>query len=756
MTSNSFQQFLEEFFSDGNSLRWSKYVDCGPDDPIRISLEPWIERVRRGQSPFCLPRVDETSQRTAWYVLCSNPREARSVRETLLAFIGPTFADFNGEFATLSDDDSVDQACTRYFGSLVFRLPILNDKARSRVHILLSTMVAFRDRDSSRVFNAVKPIGRLLRDLEMAIIASNEESANQIYAEIRSRGRLSATNLAFLRVRILSAFSRWAEILLMSNLDDLLNVRRPRRISEQIAIAAYGHIFSGFEKLGDPGAAIEAFQRQGQRFQSLVRATDSFQSADSIKFSLLAAVAAIPPNRNLADRLLSRSLSDADQAWCKALVSHLGTDHSDAIAESAGIFELAEIRYNEGIYDEAFTLYLQQTPTFRAVSRVLETAVEIDAVEAACKAIDFLNSATDDIQSKVLQRRVCLNQIEVLTNILGGSEKNNSTPIESLCEWFDRVDNGNHQGNLNEVLDYGLRSWITHADFNVTQTSVFLRQTRTGTAAETIRNAVPLFIGAFLVDGEALRENKPIYNALVELLIYDEAIGGDDLAAVEQLVDAILTTAPSIEAGNNDFVFAVDVTKHLWERLASPRHLDWALSMLDLLIDVGTQKHASLSPVLVAVTESIRPWIRRVTDEQWSLLSLLASDLGLTDLLDSIRPRASEESLDAQESIRDALKGKSIAVYSLTERIARRFGQLAEQAFDNIKIHYIHDKALTDRVRSLAQSADLFIINTWDAKHAATNGIKDNRNNSQATIQPQAKSASSLFSCLLEHAVSLG
>jgi hypothetical protein len=170
--------------------------------------------------------------------------------------------------------------------------------------------------------------------------------------------------------------------------------------------------------------------------------------------------------------------------------------------------------------------------------------------------------------------------------------------------------------------------------------------------------------------------------------------------------------------------------------------------MLDLLIDTGAQQHTSLTPILAAIAESSRLWARRISDDQWSLLELLASDLGLAELVGGLRPEPEETTKEAIPNIRGVLAGKSIAVYSLTERIARRFGQLAEQAFDGIKIHYVHDKSLTDRMKSLAKSADIFIINTWDAKHAATNGIKTNRTPSTTTLEPESKSPQSMYSSL--------
>jgi hypothetical protein len=123
----------------------------------------------------------------------------------------------------------------------------------------------------------------------------------------------------------------------------------------------------------------------------------------------------------------------------------------------------------------------------------------------------------------------------------------------------------------------------------------------------------------------------------------------------------------------------------------------------------------------------------------------------LSELVRGIRPEPEETTKDATPDIRGVLAGKSIAVYSLTERIARRFGQLAEHAFDEIKIHYVHDKTLTDRMKSLAQSADIFIINTWDAKHAATNGIKQNRPVVKATIEPSGKSAGSIIRAMVAY-----
>lgn len=743
------QSFLKRFFGEGNAIKWEQYESGAPTDPVLSSLEPWVQRFQKQESPFLLPRVEPATKSTSWYVLCKDSREARSMRESLLAFIGPTYANFNGQLAVLDVSDSIDKLCKANFGSLVFRLPVSKSGDRAKVGKLLQTLVDHRERESGRSLAAVKPIGRLLRDLEMAIFANNEPSAWSVYAEIRSRGRLSATNLAFLQVRIYAAFKHWTELLLLPNLSDLLQVRRPKRISDQIAQAVYQQHFVKHEIAGDATTAVLEFPKTGHRYHNLVRSTAGLQSPETLKFAILSAVSSNPPNRDLAEQIAQHTAIAADAAWVDALLATLPTAaDAETVAEAVTGYDVADVRYNESNFDAALALYLDQPHSTRSVCRVLETAVEVDTQKTAEAALAYLSSAPDDIRGHVLGRRVCTNHIEFLTRVLGLDAAGEAKQIESFEDWFQFVDAGESLDNAGEVLEYGIKNWKANSSFDASLVALQLRKSRTGRPAEIVRNAVPLFIRAMLVDSSPSRECKPIYNALIELLIYDESVGADDLAGVEQLTEAILTIAPSHEAGNNDFVFATEITVHLWETKAAPRHFDWVLSMLDLLIDTGAQQHTNLTPILAAIAESSHTWARRVSDDQWSFLELLASDLNLADLVAGLRPEPEEKTEDDKSNIRGLLAGKSIAVYSLTERIARRFGQLAEQAFDGIKIHYIHDKSLTDRMKSLAQSVDIFIVNTWDAKHAATNGIKDNRPKHLQIVEPEGKSASSLMRCL--------
>jgi hypothetical protein len=743
--------FLNCFFGPGNLLTWP-IPKSAESAAIRSALEPWVARFLNRDSPWILPRVEPTTKLTIWYVLCADPRQARSTREMLQAFIGPTYADFHGESAVLDETDPIENLVSQHFGESVFRLPVTKPADRPRVAELLEQLLICREKSAGRTTQTTKPLGRLLRDLEMALVVGNEDSARQIQSEIRSRGRLSAINLAFLQIRILGAFERWDEIVRLPTINELLQVRRPKRISELIATGVYQLFIQSAEAANDPQAAL-AGMRASNRFQVLVRSTEGFASPAAIKLAVVAALAASPPDLATGRRIIEQQVGTHDQAWCKTLFDSVSIVEPPPVVASPS--ETADSEFAKGNFDAAFALYLIQEPSFASVCRVLEIAVEVDTLTAATTAIDYLNTAAPEIAHKVNSRRNCQRQIELLGGLLRPSSVSLAA-ISNWCDWFRFVDEAEDPSHAHQILERGCREWVATTPNEITtesnQIAEFLGKSRAGLPRELVRNAVPILMEAFLRDDAGRRWRKPIYYALIDLIIYDEAISADDLAAVEQLLETVLTDSPNRDGVTNDFALAVAIAGDVWKEVSSPRHLDWALSLLDLLIDVGASERADLTPVLAAIVESVAIWPRRVRDDQWSMLQLLASDLRLAEVLSGVLPLVPTRVDGDQPSPREQLKGQSIAVYSLTERIARRFGQLVENAFDGIKLHYIHDKALTDRMKSLAKTADIFIINTWDAKHAATNGIKDNRPKEAVTLEPQGKSATSLLHCLREFA----
>jgi hypothetical protein len=258
---------------------------------------------------------------------------------------------------------------------------------------------------------------------------------------------------------------------------------------------------------------------------------------------------------------------------------------------------------------------------------------------------------------------------------------------------------------------------------------------------------MPHLLSGFIPDGQPIREFKELYLRFALLLSLDDEIGTDDLTALATLTEAILESDPVAGTDKNEFADLMEMLETAWARIESSRHLDWTLTILDLLIAFNVSNRTTVDGFINAMVGSFRKWNGRVRLDQWDFLHQLFEELGQSELITGLRPEQSEDN-ETDEFDSASLSGKSIAIYTLTERIGRQAEQMICKRFEGVKVHLLHVKASTDRLVQLSQSADIFIVNTWDAKHAATGAIKQNRSKEQVTLMPESKSAGGILRCL--------
>ena len=203
-------------------------------------------------------------------------------------------------------------------------------------------------------------------------------------------------------------------------------------------------------------------------------------------------------------------------------------------------------------------------------------------------------------------------------------------------------------------------------------------------------------------------------------------------------------------AQSNEFNDLLETLEAAWAHIAAPKYVDWALHILDILIAFNVAQHAPVDRFLFQIGNRFREWTRRIRVDQWHFLDQLAKDLGQSQWLADILPIA-DDLQSTPRSRFERLKGQTVAIYTLTERLGRRAAEVLTGRFEGVKISLIHDKKSSDRLVQLARNADIFVVNTWDATHAATNAIQANRPKTCITLFPQSKSAGSLVREIYEY-----
>lgn len=745
-------EFLSEFFGPGNALRWDAYCSGSMPETTRQRLIPFLDDVRLSRPVLLLPHVTESTRATTWYALATEARQARALREQLSAFVGPTYTDFTGQQAKLDAHLPAEAALIRHPATHVFRLRVLRTADRQEVHEQFERLRRLCNLHPERNAEVVRPIGRLLRDLEMATLVGNETSARQCLEHLRSRGRLSVHNLTFLQVRLLAAFERWSELRNLPTFRPLHDNRRPARVTEALIRCVYEEHFATSEINNNARECITTFRQKESSFGTLFRTRGPLHDPIVLKAWLIRAVAR--QDSSEAHALLAAIPTDnPHRPWAERLTLQLElTPEPTQPSAPASPIDRARQALQADQYDTAFQHLLECEASIEVVRRIILCAYEIDTLAATQQAAQFIQRVPEEVCKQVLTQRAVAKAWEELfcaPDKLLGEIDSASIPHDWLS-WITRLNTSGAWPEAIEIAQQGAFEWpvapLKSSPDAISSLAEQLIASRTPEATAIIRVVLPDLIGCFLPANEPVREFKSIYMSLLYLLALDDTIAADDLVVLERLAEALLLSAPSV-TGPNECLELLEALEAVWQRVRSPRHLDWALSVLDLLIEFHVRQYASVEQFFNQILNSIRDWPRRVSDHQWQFLELLATDLGQPKQLEGLRPTQPIPTYK-HPATSNPLKGRTVAIYTLTERIGHRAAQLIQRLYQGVKIQLLHDKAASDRLIQLARSADIMIVNTWDAKHAATGAIQTHRHTHQITLFPQGKSATNIANVL--------
>ena len=127
----------------------------------------------------------------------------------------------------------------------------------------------------------------------------------------------------------------------------------------------------------------------------------------------------------------------------------------------------------------------------------------------------------------------------------------------------------------------------------------------------------------------------------------------------------------------------------------------------------------------------------------------LVNDLGRVFGMDEVFPVPAERS---DESIdRNALDGKTVAIYTLTESVGQRAERLLTEFHPGVRVETSHNHGGDSRLESLARRADIFVVCWRSATHAATEFIGRWRPSNLVTLYPTGKGSASILRVIQEY-----
>lgn len=750
MTSNPVETLLSSFFGSGNELTPAELEQSSPE--LAAWLDNRLLQLREDPaSAHILPRRQGGT--TRWYGLAHSARQARALEQELEAFVGSAYARVDRQPA-LDPTDEVDAAVLEFTTGHALTFVVLPGQ-QAAVRRSLEVLSQLHRIRPVREASLARPLGRLLRDFEMAVASGDESLSDRALGEIEQSGLLSTQNVAFLRVRRLGGLRSFNELLALPELRTLLAIDRPSRVTSELLRAVYATELSSYEAGNDPRGALEHFDNVVlRRFPALYKSRHGLLTPEAVKSFMLHAVAVSPSDRNLRDQLLATpDLSSLDCDYVSAIAALAGL-----APEEGRTHEDAASAIRIGQFDAGLLIARDLPASVERAELLIRCGVEINSLEALTTAAAAVSDLPLDLQQSLISSRWYSGpwaQIRAALSDGGGAGEDAATPT-SWAAWFERAVAGGPFPNAIQIAERGVVEWSIAAFTGARESEFIGRSLSQATSAEALRlikDALPHLL-QFLDRSEEAALHRDLLDDIALLLLSEDALSAADVQVVVNI------SATLIESGLSTGRYSqlIGDFRELWDRNAAPSHLDAGLEMLDVLLLFPCPDPNTRDLLFQALLVSFQRWHRRIRADQWAVLSDLADELGARDAVTALigTQEAGDGAPDDEARLRTALMGKTVAIYTLTEPAALRARDFIAKTFDGARVEISHDHVASDRLRVLAHTSDLFVVATRSAKHAATTFIEAQRPPTLPILYPSGKGSASIIRAIYGHLNSAG
>jgi hypothetical protein len=677
------------------------------------------------------------------------PRAVLELREQLLAFVGPSFAVFDGALNELDPANPLTALLGPFHRqALVFRQP----PGAASLPPLLDTLrrwAALRERAPGPSTEPSVVERGSWSDFQMALRALNRPEAERQLAALARSQDLSDTNLLFLRVEMVTAFHAWREVLGLPDLERLVQQRRPLAVTEALLRAFYQAHVARYDAAGRPDLALDAFRAEVLPLAGTLLTTRAgLRHADVRRLFMYWAVHG--GNAALRDHLLAESRDEGERTALRAVAALLETPAPQVPSPSP---EQAGLAYESGDVDTAFTLLLSLPASFERAVLLLDCADALRTLQAC----DVALQAVENLPAHECQRLMRVPRLRRthagLLDLIAEPTQPAPPPLPgSWPEWFDRLQQPEGL-DLEAIARQAVLEWHPE-DLDgpaVARLVGELTRPRQPGPLRVLRAALPWFI-AFLQRAPESAGNRllPLYQAVLTLLL----VGHDQRPAALSLIHELVHLR--LEQGFDDaaeYKLLIDDLTEVWRSVESIRHLGWLLDLAGLVAEYPDRSPPAREQ-LVRLFTCLRPaMLGGLAAVEWEVLARVCGRLGLQSEYDACRVQvpAEEESDEEKSEPWARLDGLRVGIYSLEKPSARRAAEVIQEHCQGCAVVLNHDLVATGPLREMARSCDVLVMVVRAAQHAATTAIISERGD-RPLLRPEGKGASSILRKLLEHA----
>ncbi|WP_154292351.1 protein DpdD [Pseudomonas syringae] len=626
------------------------------------------------------------------YAVARTITDWRRLNPILVAFSGPTLTSYTGVPGALpiggAIEDLIRSTTPANIG--ILRLPADGKKQIAALRALQRARETLA-RSPSAQRKAPQPTSWLLASFQDYLNVGRRAAAWDILNRLRDELRVDALNLKFLEVQLLAAFEDWSAILKMPGFASLCVARRPPAVTALLLEALY-HVH-----LQEPFLSADVDETR-RRYVELCRLPAK-------------AMLVVPYPAMLTPG-----------GWrIYALEALLSTDNHElvnAVSEQSlvlgWIAEYLPGARTAKVTEVSHPLQTQLNHARKALTEV-GSINSLDAVATAIASIDRLSSA--DL-ARLRSAEPFRTLLRTVSDVGGGG----GLPGNWL-EWLTKVLEPDFINAL-EIARQGKDEWVideSTADPVAVQRFVSALEAaqHDQIAAERTANALP-FIVAWLRRDSAFPRNEmgAVYSILLTLFAMGAGRGRGIYESSHILIHGLL----AIGVTESVYRGLIADTEELAGSGFGIEMVYWLLEVIEDFLRFGTPDANAREVFLHCVLSKIAPIYSRLSSLQRAAIVRLAEQLGWQ--LDDI---GLNKGGVAPDDFSSKLDGLRIAIYTLNESSSRQAKAALEVAVPSAVVDCNADHVGTAQLRALAKNADLFVLTSLSAKHAATDFIREHR-----------------------------
>lgn len=633
-----------------------------------------------------------------YYAVTADSAEWRRLRPLLLAYVGPTLTSFNGRPEPLLPDQvPVERYLSGGNWYTVARLvPGIADEVQKMAQRSMHRLLAMLESMPTITHTAPEPTSRLLARFVDCLNGDDYTGAEQILAVCKSELRVDALNLLFLQVRLLAHFGRWQDIVNLPQFASLCQTRRPPYITATLLEAVY------HTSAPEAQCSVEAFLTcYTPERRALARPLLQLPIPPSAGHSAL---------RLYAAEALTVEPLDAELE--RAVLAHAATLGEFAHA-------LLAKRPTGAPAEESKSSAVVHAPLSVAKSTMVE-AERTNTLIAIGEALTRIEQLDD-------QQRVSLFRSELFKQLYNAlvSESGGSAPPRNWNEWFNRLSDPAFV-SAHELLQRATTEWPAAKLIDTVDISSFVTAASTvpdcPPAADRLADALPALAKWVAEDPQFPRAGmRPIYEILLYHLVLGVRRGAEVFESAALLVRALLEVGTTPQAYE---VLLDDCLDLLGDGMAK-RRVYWLFTVIEETILNACPAPGVRQRFWLACYQRLSQVQAYLTPGHRMVLAGLSISLGWPTLPEPVS--VAEKQDDLSEQMCKALEGKSVGIYTLTETAGRQAGQALRDIVPSLRVLISNDLVGTPGLKNMAQVADLFVLVTASAKHAASGFIQQHR-----------------------------